>query len=89
MADDLNGVDAEPRDDEFFDCNGNGIEDSVDIANGAADDDNMNGIPDCCEDPGAKYCTCPGANAVCNNADAGAGCGAAINHVCKRLQKYR
>ena len=32
-----------------FDCNGNGIEDSVDIATGGSRDFNLNGIPDECE----------------------------------------
>jgi hypothetical protein len=32
-----------------FDCNNNGILDSIDIANGTSDDVNQNGIPDECE----------------------------------------
>lgn len=36
------------------DCNGNGIDDLVDIANGVLNDMNANGIPDECETP------CPG-----------------------------
>ncbi len=31
------------------DCNGNGIEDSTDIANGSSQDANLNAIPDECE----------------------------------------
>lgn len=31
------------------DCNGNGIDDIMEIATGLADDDNLNGIPDDCE----------------------------------------
>jgi len=31
------------------DCNGNGIEDAVDIATGISSDANLNGIPDECE----------------------------------------
>ncbi len=33
-----------------YDCNTNGVADSLDIAGGGSDDDNMNGIPDECED---------------------------------------
>jgi hypothetical protein len=33
-----------------FDCNQNGIEDSVDIALGSSVDSNRNGIPDECEE---------------------------------------
>ncbi|MFN0244308.1 MAG: hypothetical protein ACKVWV_15580 [Planctomycetota bacterium] len=33
----------------YFDCNDNGTEDAIDIANGASSDDNKNGIPDECE----------------------------------------
>ncbi len=32
-----------------FDCNGNGIEDAVDIAFGTSSDVNQNGVPDECE----------------------------------------
>ena len=35
-----------------FDCNENGIEDSVDIALGASSDQNHNGVPDECEAAG-------------------------------------
>jgi hypothetical protein len=35
-----------------FDCNQNGIEDSVDIALGASSDQNRNGVPDECEAAG-------------------------------------
>lgn len=33
-----------------FDCNGNGVEDAVDIAGGYSSDEDGNGIPDECED---------------------------------------
>ncbi|MBL8803565.1 MAG: hypothetical protein JNN27_16305 [Planctomycetes bacterium] len=33
-----------------YDCNGNGVEDAVDIAGGYSGDENGNGIPDECED---------------------------------------
>lgn len=32
------------------DCNGNGVEDSVDIATGASSDVNLNGCPDECDE---------------------------------------
>ena len=35
--------------DGTLDCNGNGIPDACDIANGSSSDDNGNGIPDECE----------------------------------------
>lgn len=34
-----------------LDCNGNGVEDSVDIANGFSPDSDRNGVPDECEIP--------------------------------------
>jgi streptogramin lyase len=34
----------------FYDCNGNGIDDAIDIASGTSDDVDNNGIPDECED---------------------------------------
>lgn len=36
-------------DDQGTDCNGNGIDDSLDIENGTSSDSNQNGIPDECE----------------------------------------
>ena len=42
---------------DLFDCNGNGVIDSVDISAGTSLDDNGNGIPDECESIGARYCT--------------------------------
>ncbi len=39
-----------------LDCNGNGVADSIDIATGASQDANVNGVPDECEVPPA----CPG-----------------------------
>lgn len=59
----------------LFDCNGNGVEDAVDIAVGTSADDDMNGIPDECEgSPGTPFCFCPPADAVCGNPDPAAGC---------------
>ena len=40
-----------PYPDFYFDCNNNGVEDSVDIAQGASSDANRNAIPDECESP--------------------------------------
>ena len=39
-----------------FDCNDNGVLDSVDIANGTSEDVNCNMVPDECEGIGANYC---------------------------------
>jgi hypothetical protein len=72
-GDDLDAADFEEL--PVFDCNENGVEDSVDIANGASQDTNFNGIPDECEDKVVEYCPCPlGSKATCTNADASAGC---------------
>ncbi|MCP3914505.1 MAG: hypothetical protein GY711_02985 [bacterium] len=57
----------------FFDCNGNDVEDSVDIAVGTSNDDNLNGVPDECETVLVRGCFC-NQNAPCGNASAGAGC---------------
>jgi hypothetical protein len=40
-----------------FDCNGNGVLDSIDIANGTSEDRNLNGIPDECEEVSDSYCS--------------------------------
>lgn len=42
--------------DPFLDCNGNGIPDSQDLANGTSPDSNGNGIPDECECGATNYC---------------------------------
>ncbi len=39
-----------------LDCNGNGIDDTCDLAGGASADVNLNGIPDECDCAGAVYC---------------------------------
>lgn len=58
-----------------YDCNGNGIEDAVDISTGSSADVNGNGIPDECENSYTADCTCPSsAPPPCGNDDAGAGC---------------
>jgi hypothetical protein len=53
--DDLDALDLVVK--PLFDCNGNGIEDAVDIASGAESDTNLNGIPDGCEGSYVSYCT--------------------------------
>ncbi|MFT7676763.1 MAG: hypothetical protein ACI8QC_000738 [Planctomycetota bacterium] len=69
--DDLNALAGKQN--AFMDCNGNGIEDVVDIAFGAPDA-NMNGIPDSCETSFySTFCFCA-AGAPCGNADPTAGC---------------
>lgn len=64
----------EVTDPPCFDCNGNGVEDSVDISTGASTDNNNNGIPDECEQAAGATCTCPIASAPCANGDPAAGC---------------
>ncbi len=76
-SDELDALDVmDGEEDPFKDCNFNGIEDSKDIADGSSPDDNINGIPDECEDPGHKFCDCSSStSAPCgNNAAADAGC---------------
>ncbi len=58
----------------FFDCNMNGVEDSVDIGQGASNDSNSNGIPDECEQQYPRYCTCEAGLGPCGNDSAGTGC---------------
>ncbi|MEC7231747.1 MAG: hypothetical protein VXZ39_08610 [Planctomycetota bacterium] len=54
----------------FTDCQPNGTEDAYDIAGGTSPDDDLNGIPDECEEP-KVYCTCEAASsAPCNNSGA-------------------
>jgi hypothetical protein len=72
FGDDLNA--AEMVLSPLIDCNGNGIEDAVDVAFGTSGDVNDNGIPDECEATALSYCTCPGNLAPCGNADPNAGC---------------
>lgn len=58
-----------------YDCNGNGIEDAVDISTGSSADVNHNGVPDECESTYSIACTCPAsAPPPCSNDDATAGC---------------
>jgi hypothetical protein len=58
-----------------YDCNGNGIEDAVDIAVGSSADVNGNGVPDECESSYVKACACPSSTPPpCGNDDPNAGC---------------
>ena len=72
IADDMDAADMD--DEPFEDCQGNGVDDSVDIALGTSDDDNLNNIPDECEEPGTTFCVCTAGVAPCGNPDASAGC---------------
>lgn len=57
------------------DCDGNGIDDAVDLANNTHTDFNSNGIPDICEPPFfTSFCYCPNSLAPCGNGDPNAGC---------------
>jgi len=58
----------------IHDCNNNGVEDAVDIAQGQSSDSNNNGIPDECEQSYSRYCTCTAALAPCGNTSATTGC---------------
>ncbi len=58
----------------IHDCNNNGVEDAVDIAQGQSSDSNNNGIPDECEQTYSRYCTCSAAFAPCGNTAATTGC---------------
>jgi hypothetical protein len=60
--------------DPWSDCNKNGIDDAVDIANGTSVDANNNGIPDECESPIMRYCWCTSEVAPCSNPDTDSGC---------------
>jgi hypothetical protein len=73
FADDLDALDVT----QFLqrDCDGNGVEDAIEVALGAAADLNENGVPDVCEagllvNP---YCFCD-EGAPCGNEDPTAGC---------------
>ncbi len=72
FADDLNAADLVTS--PLIDCNGNGIEDAVDIAFGSSTDANDNGIPDECEGDIDTFCFCPSNAAPCGNGDPTAGC---------------
>lgn len=71
-GDELDAASTAPE--PWYDCNENGVEDSVDIATGSSADANSNGIPDDCEQSFAEYCYCGSGLGPCGNDDAGAGC---------------
>jgi hypothetical protein len=60
----------------FFDCDGNGNEDALDIRTGGMADANNDGIPDVCSPPAlyGKFCFCPAPMGPCGNDDPNAGC---------------
>lgn len=57
----------------MFDCNGNNVEDAVDIALGSSTDANGDGVPDECQGVGTSFCFCS-SGAPCGNTDPSAGC---------------
>ena len=60
----------------LFDCDGDGIEDAIAIANGAAPDADRNGVPDGCGSlpVGAPFCFCPTILSPCGNGSLTTGC---------------
>ena len=72
ISDDLNALDtlAEPT----TDCNGNGIDDTIDILLGSSSDINANGVPDDCELIGGPACFCTNFLAPCANPYPAGGC---------------
>lgn len=64
-GDDVDALDLTKK--AYFDCNHNGVEDSVDIAVGSSMDANNNGIPDDCESDKMLYCFCLDEYAPCGN----------------------
>ncbi len=73
LGDDLNALDT-ILDPGITDCNGNGVDDAIDIGSGASTDVNGNGIPDECEVIETPYCYCAAALAPCGNGFPSAGC---------------
>lgn len=39
----------------LHDCNGNGVDDTVDIALGSSSDSNLDGVPDECQEPSRPF----------------------------------
>ena len=72
VPDDLNALDTFGL--SFTDCNGNGVDDALDIISGTSSDINSNGIPDDCELIGSPGCFCGPALAPCANPFPSAGC---------------
>ncbi len=73
-SDDLNALDTVKHTTTITDCNGNGIDDAIDISSTTSTDVNTNGIPDECEVVGAPGCFCVAAVAPCGNSFPSAGC---------------
>ena len=75
QPDDLSAMAITDDDEDFIDCNNNQRPDSVDIMLGGSRDDNQNGIPDECEDPGDVVCGCgPGKGPCANDGATDTGC---------------
>ena len=72
IDDDLNALDVIKA--QFNDCNGNGVDDATDIANGTSTDVNGNLVPDECEVIGSAGCFCPAPLGPCANNYAPGGC---------------
>ncbi|MBK8178254.1 MAG: hypothetical protein IPK67_05040 [Planctomycetes bacterium] len=66
-GDDVDALDFAKR--PYYDCNHNGIEDSIDIAVGSSMDANGNGVPDECENDKMEFCFCIHEYAPCGNGD--------------------
>jgi hypothetical protein len=71
-ADDLNALDLLSG--PLTDCNGNGVEDMIDINTFVSSDVNGNFVPDECEIIGGPLCYCPAAVAPCANPYLPGGC---------------
>jgi len=71
-GDDLNALDWLQA--PLTDCNGNGVDDSIDIVTGFSTDINSNGVPDECEIIGGPVCFCPAVDAPCGNDYLPGGC---------------
>ncbi|MEO1698076.1 MAG: hypothetical protein AAFU73_12335 [Planctomycetota bacterium] len=77
VDDELDGFSLDGGEGPWDDCNGNGVEDTMDILLGDKIDDDGNGIPDICEKPGGSFCDCGSvSNAPCGNTGStDSGCG--------------
>lgn len=78
FGDDLSAMDKTKPRETCYDCNNNGVEDSVDIALGHSNDKNLDGIPDECQDIFA-FCPGDGTQGACpcgneSGLNGGAGC---------------
>jgi hypothetical protein len=72
FPDDLNALDTVNL--SQMDCNGNGIDDFIDILNGTSSDADFDGVPDECGPPGIQGCFCSAGSAPCGNLFPTAGC---------------